>query len=160
MLDEKGRRILFANLNEGRGMDVCQISGWYGVMSLPVVISLAAEGNAICYEPATELQALRHDLQQRLDIDIETDTELALPEVRGDCLELELEMEPRGAAAFGLKVRCAPDGSEETVVSTPARSAPTSASDPSSCTSLMQADGRRRPCRWGCRGENADRIAD
>ena len=26
-------------------------------------------------------------------------------------------MEPRGAAAFGLKVRCAPDGSEETVVS-------------------------------------------
>ena len=116
MLDDKGRRILFANLNEGRTMNVCQESGWYGVMSLPVVISLAPEGDAICYEPAAELQALRRNPQQRRDIDIEADSEVPLPEVRGDCLELELEMEARGAAEFGVKVRCAPDGSEETVV--------------------------------------------
>ena len=41
---------------------------------------------------------------------------MPLPEIRGDCLELELEVETRGAAEFGVKVRCAPDGSEETVV--------------------------------------------
>jgi len=40
-----------------------------------------------------------------------------LPQVRGDCLELCLEVEPGGATEFGLKVRCAPDGSEETIVS-------------------------------------------
>ena len=46
MLDEKGRRILlFANLNEGRDMSVCIESGWYGVMSLPVVISPAPDGS-------------------------------------------------------------------------------------------------------------------
>ena len=32
-------------------------------------------------------------------------------------MELELEMRPKGASDFGLKVRCAPDSSEETVVS-------------------------------------------
>ncbi len=117
MLDEQGRRILFANLNEGRPMNVCQESGWYGVMSLPVVISLAPGGTAIRYEPAPELQALRQDLQQRRAIDIEADSEVPLTEVRGDCLELELEMETRGATEIGVKVRCAPDGSEETIVS-------------------------------------------
>ena len=117
MLDDKGRRILFANLNEGRTMGECQESGWYGVMSLPVVISLAPDGKAIRYAPPAELQALRRDLQERRDIDIEADGEVPLPEVRGDCLELELELEAGAAAEFGVKVRCAPDGSEETIVS-------------------------------------------
>ena len=106
-----------ANLNEGRNQSACEASGWAGVLSLPVILSLAPEGNAIRYEPVAELQALRRDPQQRRDIAIEADTDLPLPEVRGDCLELELEIEPRATAEFGLKVRCAPDGSEETLVS-------------------------------------------
>ena len=117
MLDDRGRRILFANLNEGRRMDVCQASGWYGVMSLPVVISLAGDGNTVCYEPASELEALRRDPQEHVGITIGADTELPIPEIRGACLELEIEIESLGATAFGLKLRCAPDGSEETVVS-------------------------------------------
>jgi sucrose-6-phosphate hydrolase SacC (GH32 family) len=32
-------------------------------------------------------------------------------------MELALEIETQGAAEFGLKVRCAPDGSEETIIS-------------------------------------------
>jgi len=117
MLDGQGRRVLLANLNEGRNQSACEASGWSGALSLPVVISLAPDGKAIRYEPAPELQALRQDPRHRRDFAIEADTELPLPEVRGDCLELELEVEPRGAAEFGLKVRCAPDGSEETIVS-------------------------------------------
>jgi beta-fructofuranosidase len=117
MLDEKGRRILFANLNEGRSMNACVASGWMGVLSLPVIISLAPDRNTICYEPVPELQAFRQDLAQRQEVGIGTDMEILLPEARGDCLELDLEMEPRGASEFGLKVRCAPDGSEETLVS-------------------------------------------
>jgi len=117
MLDDKGRRILFANLNEGRSMSVCQESGWYGAMSLPVVISLAPDGDSICYEPVPELEALRQDLEQLQDVEVEADTEIPVPQVRGDSLELYLDMEARGATEFGLKVRCAPDGSEETLVS-------------------------------------------
>lgn len=117
MLDGQGRRILFTNLNEGRPMGVCQGSGWYGVMSLPVVISLAPGGDAIRYEPPAELKVLRRDPVEFQDIEIAADSEVPLPEVQGDCLELELEMEGQGAAEFGVKVRCAPDGSEETIVS-------------------------------------------
>jgi sucrose-6-phosphate hydrolase SacC (GH32 family) len=39
-----------------------------------------------------------------------------LDDVRGDSLELELTIRPFGAARFGLKVRCSPDGEEETVI--------------------------------------------
>ena len=117
MLDGKGRRLLFANLNEGRSTSACVAAGWKGVMSLPVVISLAPDGKAIRYEPAPELQALRSDLLKLEEIGLEADTERPLPEVRGDCVELALEMEPHGAAESGLKLRCAPDGSEETIIS-------------------------------------------
>jgi len=86
-------------------------------MSLPVVISLAPDGDSICYEPVPELQALRQNHEQLEDVEVPADTEIPVPQVQGDCLELELEIEPRGAVEFGLKVRCAPDGSEETLVS-------------------------------------------
>ena len=41
---------------------------------------------------------------------------MALPETNGDALEIELEIEAGSAAACGLKVRCSPDGTEETAV--------------------------------------------
>jgi beta-fructofuranosidase len=116
MLDGSGRRILFVNLNEGRSQRACEAAGWKGVMSLPVVISLAADGRSIRYEPAPELQALRQDLVEIDEIGIAPDTEQSLPEVCGDCIELDLTIEPQGASACGVKVRCAPDGSEETVI--------------------------------------------
>ena len=117
MLDGQGRRILFANLNEGRNQSACEASGWVGVLSLPVVLSLAPDGSAVRFTPVAELQALRGDFHERADIAVEADTEVSLPEVQGDCLELELEIETIDSAECGLKVRCAPDGSEETIVS-------------------------------------------
>ena len=36
--------------------------------------------------------------------------------VSGDCLELQLEIVPRGATEFGVKVRRSPDGEEETAI--------------------------------------------
>ena len=116
MLDGLGRRILFVNLNEGRKESACVASGWSGVLSLPVVISLPPDGSAVRGEPVPELQALRRDHQEHTDIAVAADTDVPLP-VRGDCLELEVELEAGSAAEFGLKVRCAPDGSEETLVS-------------------------------------------
>ena len=44
------------------------------------------------------------------------ETEFALPEASGDALEIELQIEPGSAAACGLKVRCSPDGAEETAI--------------------------------------------
>ena len=117
LLDGQGRRILFVNLNEGRSQGACEASGWSGVLSLPVALSLAPDGNAVRFAPVAELQALRGDVRERAEVAIAADTEVPLPEVRGDCLEIELEIEPGAGAECGLKVRCAPDGSEQTRVS-------------------------------------------
>ena len=39
-----------------------------------------------------------------------------MPNVRGDSLELAVEIDPGQAREVGLKVRCSPDGKEETVI--------------------------------------------
>lgn len=44
------------------------------------------------------------------------EVEVALPEASGDALEIELEIEAGSAAACGVKVRCSPDGAEETAI--------------------------------------------
>lgn len=44
------------------------------------------------------------------------EVEVPLPEVSGDALEIELQVTAGSAAACGVKVRCSPDGAEETVV--------------------------------------------
>ena len=59
MLDDKGRRILFANLNEGRTPDACEAAGWKGIMSLPVVIALTPDDTGICYDRRTASLAPR-----------------------------------------------------------------------------------------------------
>ena len=44
------------------------------------------------------------------------EVELALPEAGGNALEIELQIEAGSAAACGVKVRCTPDGAEQTAV--------------------------------------------
>ncbi|MBT4611511.1 MAG: hypothetical protein HOC05_15820, partial [Gemmatimonadetes bacterium] len=93
-----------------------------------------------------ELQALRQDHEQLVNVDVAADTEVPVPRARGDCLELCLEVEPGGATEFGLKVRCAPDGSEETIVSL--------TSEPSS----IQIDYRRASLRDDLTYQDETRI--
>ena len=225
LLDGHGRRILFANLNERRPPDELVAAGWSGCLSLPVVLTLAADGRRVCFAPVDELQALRHEPREWADVALaapraevaahtghaastgETDrprpeargraaraatvggagagksepvaalsettdavtrseggaspgagnaeaeapppeasgsveveapppeasgsveaeapppeasgsveVEVALPEAGGDALEIELQIEAGSAAACGVKVRCSPDGAEETAI--------------------------------------------
>ena len=44
------------------------------------------------------------------------EVEVALPEAGDDALEIELQIEAGSAAACGVKVRCSPNGAEETVI--------------------------------------------
>ena len=115
LLDEKGRRIFWAWVCESRSRKAQLASGWAGVMSLPRVLSLAEDGT-LQIEPAEELNMLRLNHRRRENIELAADSELALDDVRGDCLELALEAELRDAQEFGVKVRCSPDGTEQTVI--------------------------------------------
>lgn len=110
LLDDKGRRIFFGWIREARPWEA---HGWASVMTLPRLLSLDRDGN-LRIEPVPELEKLRNTHYHQETFQIAADTEHVFPDVNGDCLELKLEIEPRGATEFGVKVRCTPDGVEET----------------------------------------------
>ena len=125
MLDGQGRRIMFANLNERRPPDELVAAGWSGCMALPVALRLDSDGQRVRFAPVAELQALRHEPNERVGVALvagagsgagAVETEVALPEASGDALEIELQIEAGSAAACGIKVRCTPDGAEETAI--------------------------------------------
>jgi beta-fructofuranosidase len=86
-------------------------NGWGSVASLPRVLSLA-EDNSLRIEPAPELEELRCNPRHRDNLTI--NGEQPLTDMRGDCMEIRLVIEPGDAKEFGLAVRCSPDGAEQT----------------------------------------------
>ncbi len=116
MTDEQNRQLMWGWLREGRPDAEQRAAGWSGVMSLPRLLSIAPD-NALLMSPAPELTALRGE-EFRLDnLTLTPDTPNLLAPVRGDSLEILLEVEWRSAAAFGLKLRCTPDAAEQTLIS-------------------------------------------
>jgi len=100
MTNTPGRRILWGWITEGRNADAQRAAGWSGVMSLPRVLSL--QGARMVMRPAPEIEKLRG---RPLGID-----------VAGDCIEVKAEIDQGTAVKAGLKLRTAPDSSEQTLV--------------------------------------------
>lgn len=129
LLDNKGRRIFFGWIAENRtggeaywgyGNKVVpglnDRYGWASVMSLPRVMSITSDGS-LGIEPAPELKALRLNPRHMENITIPADKDVTLQEVSGECLELYVEIDPQNASEIGIKVRCSPDNTEETLIS-------------------------------------------
>lgn len=115
MNDGSDRRLFFDWIGEARDAEAQASSGWSGAMTLPRVLSLH-EDDELRIEPAPELQVLRAGHRKQTDIEVSTDSDVSLDDIRGDCIEMAIEIEPRSAVEFGVKVRCSPDGKEQTVV--------------------------------------------
>ena len=81
-------------------------------MSLPRVLSLAPDGTMRMQIPK-ELERLRYNGQKQENIDVDGEVQLAL---QGDSLELRVLIDPGTAKQCGVKVRCSPDGEEETLI--------------------------------------------
>jgi sucrose-6-phosphate hydrolase SacC (GH32 family) len=77
------------------------------------VLSLAHD-DTLRIEPAPELEALRCNPRQREYLTVSG--ELPVEDVRGECLEISAVIDPGDAKQFGLKVRCSPEGGEQTVI--------------------------------------------
>ena len=115
-IDEHGRRLMWGNIPE-RWKDWKKsypAVGWSGVLSLPRVLSLRSDG-LMGMEPAPELKALRAMHRHFQDLSVTSAWRL-LEDVQGDCLEIAIEFDPDDSEEFGLKLRCAHDGSEYTVL--------------------------------------------
>src|SRR5262249_14177289 len=113
MLDSEGRRILWGWVREARSEAAFRAAGWAGVMALPRVLSLRQDGT-LGTEPAGELKVLRQNHQEMAGVSVARSTPPLLEHIRGDALEILAEFDPAGAEEFGLKLRCARDGSEQT----------------------------------------------
>ena len=114
LLDDQGRRILFARFSEARFKRALIDSGWAGICALPLVLSVA-EDDELLLDPAPELEVLRRDHLSMRDVQV-TDGDDAILGISGDALELRTVLEWDDAEEVGLKVRCSPDGEEETLV--------------------------------------------
>ncbi len=114
LVDARGRRIFWAWALDQRRQRGKWRSG-LGVMTLPRVLSLAHDG-ALRIEPAAELERLRRRQRGWHDLWLGAGQELSLQDLKGDCLELSLEATVSESSELGLKVRCSPDGSEQTTI--------------------------------------------
>ncbi len=113
MLDDRRRRLIWGWLREDRSAEACREAGWAGVMSLPRALDLRPDGS-LAIEPVGELERLRGQHARHADVDVTSATPYAPDDVRGDCLELDAEVELGDARAVTLAVRCSPDGEEQT----------------------------------------------
>ena len=115
MLDGAGRRIWWGWIRERRTVDEQKAAGWSGVMSLPRILSLAPD-RSLRMIPVPELRRLRGTKISRRAIEIVPDGLDLIKGAAGDCLEIAAEIDPGNAEQVGLRLRCTPDGSEQTVM--------------------------------------------
>ena len=115
LADDNGRRIMWAWIFDGREPATREASGWSGTMSLPRVLWLG-EDKTLRMAPATELECLRYNPRKREDLEVQAGAELRLEDVRGNTIELNIEMASDADAQFGVKVCCSPDAGEHTLV--------------------------------------------
>ncbi len=111
--DTAGRRLMWGWIREGRGDAAAQAAGWAGVMSLPRVLSMRADG-ALGMSPAPELAVLRGARNATSSMPLPSDSRTVLDDVAGACLEIQMVLEPGESGTCGIVVRRTPDGREET----------------------------------------------
>ena len=79
-----------------------------------MVLSLS-ESEELRFDPVPELEVLRTEHTSFRDLHLRPDTDLDL-EISADSLEIRMKFEWQDAEEVGLKLRCSPDGEEETLV--------------------------------------------
>ena len=116
LLDDQGRRIMWAWIFDSPGFAMRTDYGWSGTMSLPRVLSLGEDGT-LRMNPPEEIERLRYNAQEadeprgqrptpswRLRASAETASSWAWRSSAKD------------AKQFGVKVCRSPDGEEQTLV--------------------------------------------
>jgi beta-fructofuranosidase len=114
--DDQGRRIMWGWLREERDVEAQRAAGWSGVMSLPRILTMHSNG-VLGVEPAPELALLRGPHTHWTDINLTPLSSNLFSNMQSDTLEISAEFEPGDATAFGIKLRCSPDGAEQTLIS-------------------------------------------
>ena len=107
--DEQGRRVMFGWLREERPWQEHAADGWAGVMTLPRILTLNADGRLV-QTPVPEVETLRGPHRYWENISLPGDNLLAA--LQSDSFEMVAEIDPGDATHIGLEVRRSPDGVE------------------------------------------------
>ena len=113
LLDDKGRRIMWAWHLDKPGFKTYTPYGWSGTMALPRVLTLGDDGMLRMNVPK-EIENLRYNGKKLVDLTVEK--ELLLDDIAGNSIELNIEFSPTDARQYGVKVCCSPDGKEQTLI--------------------------------------------
>jgi beta-fructofuranosidase len=121
---DDGRTLMWGWLKEACSTAMQVQQGWSGVMSLPLVLTWRADtppdtqgaGGSLGLAPADELKALRGEHRHFEKWDLEPGAARLPGDVEGDSLEIEAVFEPSPDAEFGLRLRRAPGGEEQTPI--------------------------------------------
>lgn len=111
--DSQGRRIMFGWLRESRPQHEQRASAWNGVMTLPRILSLSADGKRVLSNPAPEVQQLRRSTHRMPAQALIADQPHSLP-IRSACCEIEIEIAVQTAHQIILSVRQSPADEEVT----------------------------------------------
>jgi sucrose-6-phosphate hydrolase SacC (GH32 family) len=115
LLDDRGRRIMWAWIFDSPGFAMRREFGWSGTMSLPRVLSLDHD-DKLLMNPPEEIERLRYRMQSLSDLAVPADQEMVLDGIGGNSIELSLDLEAQDARQFGVKVCRSAKGEEETLV--------------------------------------------
>ena len=108
--DGKGGVYVIHNVNEAR-----PTRGWNQLMSLPRLLTLRSD-RTLGIEPVAAVSTLRQAGQSVDKRSLPADQELVLPDIRGNALELLVEIDPRDAQEVCLTVLRSPGREEYTAI--------------------------------------------
>ena len=115
MVDNKGRSIVFSIAQDTRSEQEHYDAGWAHNAGLP--LELTYVDNTLRIKPIEEeLKSLRRAKLVDFTNKSMAEANALLKDVKGDMLEISVELEAAGADKYGIKVRRSPDGQEETLL--------------------------------------------
>ena len=118
LLDDKGRRIMWAWLYDGKTRENIKNKGVSdGVMSMPRVLSLSKDKMSLRMKPPKEIENLRYNYSTvNNEFILEPNKNLFLENIKGNSIELYVEIDSKKAKKFGLNVLSSRDGNEHTKI--------------------------------------------
>ncbi|SEI13995.1 beta-fructofuranosidase [Halobacillus karajensis] len=113
-LDEKGRRILIAWMDQWGTDFPTKKEGWAGAMTIPREITLNEKGE-VRFLPVEELQFIRNEHERHSDVVVSNDF---TPDMKGQSLEIKatFDLSNSNSDAFGIHVLKSEDGEEYTEI--------------------------------------------
>lgn len=108
--DGKGGVIIIFNMNPGK-----PTGEWNQIFTLPRRLTLVGE-NEIAQEPAGDIESLHGDYQKVAPMKLPANKEITFKNIKGNAMEINLEIDPKDAPAIVLNVLRSPGKEEYTQI--------------------------------------------